>query len=96
MTLTASCSLLELIVINLGLQAGILNTRLFAIFVVQAMVLTFSTTPLAAFFLPEKYRRKPTDTLRGEDSEVKDDIESEGKVCETPPSSETTIIEAHR
>ena len=36
-------SLVELIVLNVGLQAGILDTRLFSMFVVMAIVLTFIT-----------------------------------------------------
>ena len=49
-------SLLELIVINLGLQAGILSTEVFAMFVVHAMILTFIITPLTALIYPEKCR----------------------------------------
>lgn len=35
------CSLVELIVLNIGLQAGILDTRTFSMFVLHALVLTF-------------------------------------------------------
>jgi hypothetical protein len=49
-------SLVELIVLNIGLQAGILDTRVFSMFVVHALVLTFMTTPLVIAFYPEKYR----------------------------------------
>ncbi|KAG6836189.1 hypothetical protein H0H93_010495 [Arthromyces matolae] len=52
-----SCKgLVELIVLNIGLQAGILDTRTFSMFVVHAIVLTFITTPLTLLFYPEKYR----------------------------------------
>jgi len=34
-------SLVELIVLNIGLQAGILDTRTFSMFVLHALVLTF-------------------------------------------------------
>jgi hypothetical protein len=40
-------SLVELIVLNIGLQAGILDTRLFSMFVLHALVLTF----MASHFL---------------------------------------------
>ena len=53
-------SLLELIVINLGLQAGILTTKVFAMFVVHAMILTFIITPLTALIYPEKRRSSMT------------------------------------
>ncbi|KAG6919737.1 hypothetical protein DXG01_001571 [Tephrocybe rancida] len=52
-----SCKgLVELIVLNIGLQAGILDTRTFSMFVVHAIILTFITTPLTLLFYPERYR----------------------------------------
>jgi Kef-type K+ transport system membrane component KefB len=61
-----SCKgLVELIVLNVGLQAGILDTRTFSMFVVQALILTFMTTPLTLLFYPERYRvRASTGTVR--------------------------------
>ncbi|KAG6907321.1 hypothetical protein DXG01_009440 [Tephrocybe rancida] len=54
-----SCKgLVELIVLNIGLQANILDTRTFSMFVVHAIVLTFLTTPLTLFFYPPKYRTR--------------------------------------
>ncbi|KAF9025664.1 hypothetical protein BDZ89DRAFT_1135326 [Hymenopellis radicata] len=51
-----SCKgLVELIVLNVGLQAGILDTRVFSMFVVHAIILTFITTPLTLLFYPSKY-----------------------------------------
>ena len=47
--------LVELIVLNIGLQAGILDTRTFSMFVVHAVILTFITTPLTLLFYPPKY-----------------------------------------
>lgn len=49
--------LVELIVLNIGLQAGILNNAVFAMFVVMALVTTFVTTPLTTTFYPERYWR---------------------------------------
>src|SRR6202042_1944531 len=49
--------LVELIVLNVGLQAGILDTRTFSMFVVHAIVLTFMTTPITLFVYPPKYRK---------------------------------------
>ena len=48
--------LVELIVLNVGLQAEILDTRLFSMFVVHALVLTFITTPLTLLWYPPKHR----------------------------------------
>ncbi|KIY73898.1 hypothetical protein CYLTODRAFT_428160 [Cylindrobasidium torrendii FP15055 ss-10] len=53
-----SCKgLVELIVLNVGLQAKILDTRTFSIFVLHAIVLTFITTPLTLLFYPSKHRQ---------------------------------------
>lgn len=50
--------LVELIVLNIGLQAGILDGRTFSMFVVHALVLTFITTPLTLAFYPPKHRTR--------------------------------------
>ncbi|KAJ7682120.1 Sodium/hydrogen exchanger family-domain-containing protein [Mycena polygramma] len=52
-----SCKgLVELIVLNIGLTANILDNRTFSMFVLHALILTFITTPLTIFFYPPKYR----------------------------------------
>ncbi|KAF7551197.1 hypothetical protein G7046_g7781 [Stylonectria norvegica] len=62
-----SCKgLVELIVLNIGLQAGILSQRTFTIFVVMALVTTVSTTPLTRYFYPVWYREKVDKWRRGE------------------------------
>ncbi|KAJ8488653.1 hypothetical protein ONZ45_g13882 [Pleurotus djamor] len=48
--------LVELIVLNIGRQAGILDPMTFTMFVVHALVLTFMTTPLVQLFYPERLR----------------------------------------
>lgn len=54
-----SCKgLVELIVLNIGLQAKILSTRTFTIFVVMALVTTFATTPLVVWLYPPWYQEK--------------------------------------
>jgi len=55
-SLMACKGLVELIALNIGLEAGILNTRVFSMFVLHALVTTFVTTPLVLLFYPEKYR----------------------------------------
>ena len=62
-----SCKgLVELIVLNIGRNAGILSERTFTIFVVMALVTTFSTTPLTAALYPPWYQRKLDAWKRGE------------------------------
>ncbi|KAF3907160.1 hypothetical protein ABW21_db0206596 [Orbilia brochopaga] len=54
-----SCKgLVELIVLNIGLSAGIISQRLFTIFVVMALITTFATTPMVTYLYPEWYQKK--------------------------------------
>ncbi|KAH6892430.1 Sodium/hydrogen exchanger family-domain-containing protein [Thelonectria olida] len=57
-TLMSCKGLVELIVLNIGLQAKILSTRTFTIFVVMALVTTFLTAPLTSWLYPPWYQRK--------------------------------------
>ncbi|KAL7779230.1 hypothetical protein CFE70_008733 [Pyrenophora teres f. teres 0-1] len=62
-----SCKgLVELIVLNIGLEARILSTRTFTIFVVMALVTTFASSPLTMFFYPVWYQKKVEAWRRGE------------------------------
>lgn len=62
-----SCKgLVELIVLNIGLQARILSQRTFTIFVVMALVTTVATTPLTKWLYPPWYRKKLEQWKRGE------------------------------
>jgi len=57
-SLMACKGLVELIVLNIGLKAGVLNTKVFAMFVLMAVVTTFLTTPLTLLFYPESYHHR--------------------------------------
>ncbi|KAF2157626.1 hypothetical protein K461DRAFT_21787 [Myriangium duriaei CBS 260.36] len=62
-----SCKgLVELIVLNIGLNAKILSTRTFTMFVVMALVTTFATTPLTSYLYPPEYQKKVEAWKRGE------------------------------
>lgn len=62
-----SCKgLVELIVLNIGLQAKILSTRTFTMFVVMALVTTFATTPLTTLLYPKWYQTKVERWRKGE------------------------------
>ncbi|RJE17802.1 K homeostasis protein Kha1 [Aspergillus sclerotialis] len=62
-----SCKgLVELIVLNIGLQAKILSPRTFTMFVVMALVTTFATTPLTTYLYPNWYQTKVDRWRRGE------------------------------
>ena len=45
--------LMELIVLNIGLDLGVISPTLFAMMVVMALVTTFATTPLLGWLSPE-------------------------------------------
>lgn len=52
-----SCKgLVELIVLNVGLSAGILSPKVFSMFVLEALTLTFMTTPLVTALYPPEWR----------------------------------------
>ncbi|GJJ15877.1 hypothetical protein Clacol_010155 [Clathrus columnatus] len=57
-TLMSCKGLIELIVLNVGLAAGILDTRVFSMFVLEALVLTFMTTPIAVKLYPPQHRKR--------------------------------------
>ncbi|KAG8692340.1 K(+)/H(+) antiporter [Ceratobasidium sp. 394] len=59
-TLMSCKGLVELIVLNVGLSAGILSTRVFSMFVLEALTLTFATTPVAIWLYPQQYRVRAT------------------------------------
>lgn len=54
-----SCKgLVELIVLNVGLEAGIIERKLFSMMVLVAVVLTFMTTPCTLLIYPYKYHSR--------------------------------------
>ncbi|KAG9046427.1 K(+)/H(+) antiporter [Tulasnella sp. UAMH 9824] len=61
-TLMSCKGLIELIVLNVGLQAGILDTRVFSMFVLEAVVLTFACTPVAVWLYPPHLRTRAVPT----------------------------------
>lgn len=57
--------------LNVGLSAGVLNTRVFSMFVVHALVLTFMTTPLTVWIYPPQHRvHTGVDGARGDHPEA--------------------------
>ncbi|KAJ1679663.1 K(+)/H(+) antiporter, partial [Spiromyces aspiralis] len=53
--------LVELIVLNIGLDAGVINNKIFTMMVVKALVTTFVTTPVVAWLYPPKHQRRIED-----------------------------------
>ncbi|KAI0379014.1 K+/H+ antiporter 1 [Hypomontagnella monticulosa] len=82
-----SCKgLVELIVLNIGLQARILSQRTFTIFVVMALITTVSTTPLTKWLYPPWYRKKLEQWKRGE-------IDWDGKPLQPDTSQSNSITQ---
>lgn len=53
-----SCKgIVEIIVLNVGLNASIISERVYSMFVVMAVVTTFMTTPLTMWIYPKQYRK---------------------------------------
>jgi hypothetical protein len=52
-------------VLNIGLQAGILTPRVFAMFVLDALFLTFCTTPVVTYLYPPRIRVRAGTTSVG-------------------------------
>eukprot|EP00475_Leptophrys_vorax_P028200 TRINITY_DN4070_c0_g2_i1.p1 TRINITY_DN4070_c0_g2~~TRINITY_DN4070_c0_g2_i1.p1 ORF type:complete len:788 (+),score=194.09 TRINITY_DN4070_c0_g2_i1:119-2482(+) len=55
-TLMNTKGLVEIIVLNIGLSAGAINTQIFTIMVLMALVTTFITTPALHFVYPPRLR----------------------------------------
>lgn len=55
-------SLVELIVLNVGLSAHILSQRVFSMFVLEALLLTFMTTPAVTYLYPPHLRVRASAT----------------------------------
>ena len=55
--LLSTRGLVELIVLNVGLDLGLLSPALFSMMVIMALVTTVMTTPVLKVVLPEEYRR---------------------------------------
>ena len=79
-------SLVELIVLNVGLSAGILTQQVFSMFVFEALLLTFMTTPVVNLIYPPKYRNYVLGTDIAHTT--KDDREGETSLSDTSEGSE--------
>ncbi|OMJ29745.1 Cation/H(+) antiporter 17 [Smittium culicis] len=72
-----SCKgLVELIVLNIGLKAGVINESVFSILVLSALVTTFTTCPTLKWIYPSKYykfvEKEPVD----ENSDINSEAET--------------------
>ncbi len=83
-----SCKgLVELIVLNIGLQAKILSQRTFTIFVVMALVTTFVITPLVSALYPPWYQKKLAAWKRGEIDWDENRLDQDGNSADDSPAT---------
>ncbi|KAI8841625.1 Sodium/hydrogen exchanger family-domain-containing protein [Chytriomyces cf. hyalinus JEL632] len=69
--------LVEIVVLNIGLNAGVITPKLFAMFVLMAIFTTFMTSPLIAIVYPPKYytslvKMGDTDTSSEDQRDIQD------------------------
>ncbi|GAA5836568.1 hypothetical protein JCM11251_007113 [Rhodosporidiobolus azoricus] len=62
-SLMSAKGLIELIVLNQGLQAGIISETVFSIFVLEALLLTIASTPLTLLFYPMRVRSSSSGSM---------------------------------
>lgn len=55
--------LVELVILNIGLDLGVLSPALFSIMVFMALVTTFMTSPLISWIYPERYQSDLQETV---------------------------------
>ena len=77
---------------NIGLNAKILSTRTFTIFVVMALVTTFATTPLVTALYPPWYQKKMAAWRRGEIDWDGNRLMYDSNLDDAPGKSNTTEI----
>jgi Kef-type K+ transport system membrane component KefB len=58
--------LVELVILNIGLDLGVLSPALFSIMVLMALVTTFMTSPLLSWIYPERHQSKVHDARLAE------------------------------
>lgn len=62
-----SCKgIVEIVVLNVGLNAKIITQKVYSMFIVMALITTFLTTPLSLVVYPNSYREKVSRVLKGE------------------------------
>ncbi|CAB4256957.1 similar to Saccharomyces cerevisiae YJL094C KHA1 Putative K+/H+ antiporter with a probable role in intracellular cation homeostasis [Maudiozyma barnettii] len=83
-----SCKgIVEIVVLTVGLNAEIISKKIFAMFILMALVSTFATTPLTQLAYTESYRKELNKTLAKRDTE--------NGIEETTEESELDLKEEH-
>lgn len=84
-----SCKgIVEIVVLSLGLNAGIISQRVYSMFVVMALITTFLTTPLTLWVYPISYREKVEKFMKGEINWDGSPIHAEVDTSNSDPSED--------
>lgn len=80
-----SCKgIVEIVVLTVGLNAGIISKKIFAMFILMALVSTFITTPLTQMVYTDEYRKKINQILKEGKSSDEEATESEVHIIKEP------------
>lgn len=86
-----SCKgIVEIVVLNVGLNANIISRRVYSMFIVMTLVTTFLTTPLTLLSYPVSYR----ELVARHRGAIKKDTDTEGELLGSP--SELSIKNLYR
>ena len=83
--------LVELIVLNIGLKAGVLNNRIFSIMVIMCLFTTFLTSPILLYIYPSHLRKD-----RDIDNEIENEVgrdEFSLSIIVTPTARELSSLD---
>ncbi|KAJ2785363.1 hypothetical protein H4R18_000574 [Coemansia javaensis] len=61
--------LIEVIILNIGLDAGVINTKIFNMMVLMTLVTTVCTLPMVAWLYPARYQRRVDDAYSSLDGD---------------------------
>ncbi|KAL3232499.1 K(+)/H(+) antiporter 1 [Nakaseomyces bracarensis] len=80
-----SCKgIVEIVVLTVGLNAGIISHKIFGMFILMALVSTFVTTPLTQLVYPDSYRQRLKTELESDQESKTVILVSEGIEKEEP------------
>ncbi|KAF9278926.1 K(+)/H(+) antiporter [Mortierella alpina] len=70
--------LIELIVLNIGYDAGVINDKVFVIMVAMCLITTCMTTPAVVWLYPVSYQRAAALRALAKERKLKGDVEQQG------------------
>ncbi|KAG0238112.1 K(+)/H(+) antiporter [Actinomortierella wolfii] len=79
--------LIELIVLNIGLDAGVINPRVFVIMIAMCLITTCMTTPCVVALYPPHYQRAVALRNLAKERKARGDVEQPESSLEEPPRS---------